>query len=77
MRKIDFDLSWDELAKYIVATDDSLAVAAGLINKHPDRFLCGSGVVALRKPQQHFGVYGMYAPPRARLTPDAREDVQG
>jgi hypothetical protein len=75
MHNIYFDLSWDELAKYIVASDESLTVAAGLINKYPDRFLFGSDVVAPRQPEQYFGVYEMYAPLWARLTPAAREKV--
>jgi hypothetical protein len=75
MRNVYFDLSWDELAKYIVASDDSLKVAADLINRYPDRFLFGSDVVAPRTPEQYFGVYEMYAPLWAKLTPDAREKV--
>jgi hypothetical protein len=75
MRNIDFDLSWDELAKYIVANEDTLTVTANLINRHPDRFLFGTDVVAPRTPDQYFGVYEMYAPLWARLTPDAREKV--
>jgi hypothetical protein len=75
MRNIYFDLSWDELAKYIVASDETLTVAANLINKYPDRFLFGSDVVAPRTPEQYFGVYEMYAPLWARLTPDTREKV--
>jgi hypothetical protein len=75
MRNIYFDLSWDELAKYIVATDESLRITADLINRHPDRFLFGTDVVAPRTPDQYFGIYEMYAPLWARLTPDAREKV--
>lgn len=75
MGNIYFDLSWDELAKYIVASDESLTVAANLINKYPDRFLFGTDVVAPRQPAQYFGVYEMYAPLWARLTPETREKV--
>lgn len=75
MRNVYFDLSWDELAKYIVASDQSLSVTAALINKYPDRFLFGTDVVAPRDPAQYFGVYEMYAPLWARLTPEAREKV--
>lgn len=75
MGNIYFDLSWDELAKYIVASDASLTVAANLINKYPDRFLFGTDVVAPRRPEQYFYVYEMYAPLWAKLTPDAREKV--
>src|SRR4030095_10839703 len=34
-----FDISWDEVAKYIVATPESTKNAAALVNRHPDRFL--------------------------------------
>ena len=75
MRHIYFDLSWDELAKYVVASDETLRVTAELINRHPDRFLFGSDVVAPRRPEPYFAVYEMYAPLWARLTPEAREKV--
>jgi hypothetical protein len=75
MRNIYFDLSWDELAKYIVASDESLTITANLINKYPDRFLFGTDVVGPRTPEQYFGVYEMYAPLWAKLTPEAREKV--
>src|SRR5262245_29555381 len=35
------DLSWDETAKYIVASPETIAATADLINRHPDRFLFG------------------------------------
>jgi hypothetical protein len=70
-----FDLSWDELAKYIVASNDSLEITANLINRHPDRFVFGTDVVAPRTPEQYFGLYQTYTPLWAKLTPDAREKV--
>jgi len=75
MANIYFDLSWDELAKYIVANEDTVAATAGLINRYPDRFLFGTDVVAPRTPEAYFGVYEMYAPLWAKLTPEAREKV--
>jgi hypothetical protein len=75
MNNIYFDLSWDELAKYVVASDATVAATADLINRYPDRFLFGSDVVAPRTPDQYFGVYELYAPLWARLTPEAREKV--
>jgi hypothetical protein len=72
---IYFDLSWDEVAKYVVATDQTAAALAAVINRHPDRFLFGTDVVAPRTPQAYFGVYEMYQPLWAKLTPDAREKV--
>src|SRR5438552_6716337 len=34
-----FDISWDEVAKYIVASPEATKIAAELINRYPDRFL--------------------------------------
>jgi len=37
-----FDISWDQVAKYIVASDTTIKAVAELINKHPYRFLIGT-----------------------------------
>ena len=37
-----FDLSWDETAKYLTATPQTIQAAADLINRYPDRFLFGT-----------------------------------
>jgi predicted TIM-barrel fold metal-dependent hydrolase len=70
-----FDISWDEVAKYIVATDSSLTLAAGLINRYPDRFLFGTDVVAPTEPGQYYRVYDIYRPLLERLTPTARAQL--
>jgi hypothetical protein len=75
MKNVMFDLSWDEVAKYLVASDDASTQAAALINKYPDRFLFGSDVVAPRSPGQYFAVYETYKPLWAKLTPETREKV--
>jgi hypothetical protein len=75
MKNVNFDLSWDEVAKYLVASDATATLAANLINKYPDRFLFGSDTVAPRTPDAFFGVYEMYKPLWAKLTPEAREKV--
>ena len=75
MSNVYFDLSWDELAKYVVASDATSTSTANLINKYPDRFLFGTDVVAPRAPEQYFGVYETYAPLWAKLTPEARDKV--
>jgi hypothetical protein len=75
LNNIYFDLSWDELAKYIVATDESSTRVAELINRYPERFLFGTDVVGPRTPDAYFGVYEMYKPLWLKLTPDAREKV--
>lgn len=70
-----FDISWDEVAKYIVASNETAAITADLINRHPTRFLFGSDVVAPQTPAHYFSVYDLYAPLWAKLTPEARESV--
>jgi hypothetical protein len=72
---VSVDISWDEVAKYIVRTDETASVTAGVINRHPDRFLFGTDVVAPKSPAQYFAVYEQYAPLWAKLTPDAREKI--
>ena len=64
--------TWDEVAKYIVASDTSLTLMAALVNRHPDRFLFGTDVVAPSSAQQYFAVFDLYRPFLDRLTPAAR-----
>jgi hypothetical protein len=75
LRHLHFDLSWDEVAKYIVASDSSIAIAASLVNRHPDRFLFGTDVVAPADPTPYFRVYELYRPFLDRLTPAARAQL--
>jgi len=71
-----FDISWDEVAKYLVASPGTLHVAAALINKYPDRFLFGSDEVAPQTEEQYLKVYHMYDPLWQLLTPEASEKVR-
>jgi predicted TIM-barrel fold metal-dependent hydrolase len=68
-----FDLSWDEAAKYVVATPESVAATAKLINKYPDRFLFGTDEVGPTDQEKYMKVYDMYAPLLVKLTPEAKE----
>src|SRR5262245_8062747 len=70
------DIAWDEVAKYLVATPETIQAAADLINRHPDRFLFGTDEVAPTEQAKYLKVYDMYAPLFARLTPDASEKVR-
>jgi predicted TIM-barrel fold metal-dependent hydrolase len=72
---VHFDLSWDEVAKYVVASPDVLQRSADLINRYADRFLFGSDVVAPRDEAAYYSVYEMYAPLWELLTPEARQSV--
>jgi predicted TIM-barrel fold metal-dependent hydrolase len=73
---VSVDISWDETAKYIVASEESLARAAELINRYPDRFLFGTDEVAPTEQAKYLKVYGLYAPLFARLTPEASEKLR-
>jgi predicted TIM-barrel fold metal-dependent hydrolase len=70
------DLSWDEVAKYVVATPESIQATADLINRHPDRFLFGTDEVAPSDQAKYLKVYDLYAPLFAKLTPEASEKLR-
>jgi len=70
-----FDLSWDEVAKYLVASEASIDVSAALVNRFPDRFLFGTDVVAPADAQQYYRVVEIYRPFLDRLTPAARTQL--
>jgi predicted TIM-barrel fold metal-dependent hydrolase len=76
MRHVMFDISWDEVAKYIVASPDSLRITADLINRHPDRFLFGSDSVAPTDQQEYLKTYRIYRPLWDLLTTDASLQVR-
>ena len=70
-----FDLSWDEVAKYVVSSPEATQRAAELLEKYPDRFLFGTDVVAPKDPQVYYAVYEMYQPLWKLLTPGTRDKV--
>jgi Amidohydrolase len=55
-----FDISWDEVAKYIVATPESTRITADLINHYPDRFLFGTDEVAPADQAAYTKIYYQY-----------------
>jgi predicted TIM-barrel fold metal-dependent hydrolase len=73
---VNIDISWDEVAKYIVATPESIQAMADLINRHPDRFLFGTDEVAPSDQAKYLKVYEMYEPLFAKLTPEASEKLR-
>jgi predicted TIM-barrel fold metal-dependent hydrolase len=74
--RLHVDISWDEVAKYLVATPETIQAAADMINRHPDRFLFGTDEVAPTEQAKYLKVYDMYAPLFAKLTPEASEKVR-
>lgn len=71
-----FDISWDEVAKYVVKSPEDVKLTAALIEKFPDRFLMGTDNVALSDPGQLFAVFNMYQPLWDALSPEASRAVR-
>jgi hypothetical protein len=71
-----FDISWTEVAKYVVSSPEATQLTANLINRHPDRFLFGTDEVAPQDQQKYLRVYETYRPLFALLTPNASERLR-
>jgi predicted TIM-barrel fold metal-dependent hydrolase len=76
LRHVYFDISWDEVAKYIVRNDTTVKATAQLINQFPDRFLFGTDVVAPIDQNQYLKVYYQYSPLWAHLSSEANLKVK-
>ena len=76
LRNVHFDISWDEVAKYIVATPESTRNAAAVVNRYPDRFLFGTDEVAPATQEKYLTVYNQYEPFWKLLTTEASEKVR-
>lgn len=70
-----FDISWDEVAKYIIATPQSIKNSAAVLEKYPDRFLFGTDVVAPPTQEFYLGVYDLYQPLFEILTPETKKKL--
>ena len=73
---VSFDISWDEVAKYAIATPESITRVAAALNKYPDRFLFGTDTVAPAGPEPYYAVFDMWAPIWKLLTPEASLKVR-
>ena len=71
-----FDISWDVVAKYLVASPEAIHVAAELINRFPDRFLFGTDAVAPKDAAAYLTTDELYRPLWSALTPEARAKVR-
>ena len=75
-RNLYFDLSWTEVAKYVVASPEATRIMANLINRYPDRFLFGTDAVAPTDAAAYLTTDMLYAPLWAALSADARTKVR-
>jgi predicted TIM-barrel fold metal-dependent hydrolase len=61
-RHVYFDISWDEVAKYIVASPEAIKTTADLMRRYPDRFLFGSDGAAPTDQSKYLKVFDQYEP---------------
>lgn len=73
---VHFDISWDEVAKYMTATPESIKISADLINRYPDRFLFGTDEVAPSSQETYLKVYYQYDPLWKLLDPVTSQKVR-
>ena len=73
---VSFDISWDEVAKYAVASPESIQRVAAMLNKHPDRFLFGTDTVAPAGEQPYYAVFELWRPVWKLLTPEASVKIR-
>ena len=73
---VNFDISWDEVANYAVATPESIARVSAMLNRYPTRFLFGTDTVAPASPAPYYAVFDIWAPVWKQLTPEASFNVR-
>ena len=61
-RHVYFDISWAEVAKYVVASPEATKTMADLIKHYPDRFLFGTDAAAPGDQPAYLKVFNQYAP---------------
>src|SRR3954465_11946149 len=71
-----FDISWDEVAKYVVSSSAATKITADLMNRYPDRFLFGTDEVAPRDWATYSRVFNQYDPLWALLGSDTEGKVR-
>jgi predicted TIM-barrel fold metal-dependent hydrolase len=76
LRHVNLDLSWNEVAKYLIATPETTERVADLIVRHPDRFLFGTDSVAPTNQTEYLTVLRMYEPLWKQLPPDVLAKVR-
>ena len=74
--QVYFDISWDEVAKYLMSSPETIKISADLMNRYPDRFLFGTDEVAPPSEEQYLRVYRQYGPLWKQLTPEASDKIR-
>ncbi|HVY06496.1 MAG TPA: amidohydrolase family protein [Burkholderiales bacterium] len=73
---VNFDISWDEVAKWITVDDATLDAWVKLLNQYPDRFLFGSDTVAPKSQADYLKAYDAYQKLWDRLDADTAAKVR-
>ena len=76
LKHVSFDISWDEVAKYAVATPQSIERVTTVLNRYPERFLFGTDTVAPAGPAPYYAVFEIWSPVWQRLSNDASLKVR-
>jgi predicted TIM-barrel fold metal-dependent hydrolase len=71
LRHVVFDISWDEVAKYAIASPETKQATATVFERFPDRFLFGTDNVAPPDTAAQLRVFHLWDDIFARLTPAA------
>jgi predicted TIM-barrel fold metal-dependent hydrolase len=70
-----FDLSWDELAKYLETTPQTAERVASVLTRYPDRFLFGTDEIGPTDQRKYMHVYELYQPLWKLLDRRVKEQV--
>ncbi|HMI52712.1 MAG TPA: amidohydrolase family protein [Candidatus Saccharimonadales bacterium] len=75
-RHVYFDISWDETAKYIVASPATIKSMAELIERYPSRFLFGTDSLAPSDESKYTAVFHQYEPLWKALDAETSQKVR-
>jgi hypothetical protein len=73
---VHFDISWDEVGKYAVATPEVVRRSADILNRYSDRFLFGTDNVAPTEQAAQLRVFNLWDPIWKLLTPEANRRIR-
>jgi predicted TIM-barrel fold metal-dependent hydrolase len=73
---VNFDISWDEVAKYLGTASDSTPPIVDLMKRFPTRFLFGTDEVAPSSQEKYLRIYELYRPLWNLLDKETSEKVR-
>ncbi len=72
---VTMDISWDEVAKYVVADEASVKAWAAIMERYPSRFIFGTDSVAPSEWSKYAATYETYTPLLSALSEETRRAV--